>query len=57
MGDAAGAIEDFEAYIAWLKETDRYVAGANGREAWLTDLKAGTNPFDEALLEELAGGN
>ncbi|MDX1521532.1 MAG: tetratricopeptide repeat protein, partial [Anaerolineae bacterium] len=56
-GDLAGAIEDFEAYIAWLKEYDRYVAGANGREAWLAALKAGQNPFDEDLLEELAGGN
>jgi WD40 repeat protein len=52
-GDLEGAIEDFEVYVEWLKKTDRYEAGANGREEWLAELRAGRNPFDEATLEAL----
>jgi tetratricopeptide (TPR) repeat protein len=52
-GDVAGAIEDFEAYLAWLKANKRYQPGGNGREAWLEQLKAGHNPFDAATLQAL----
>jgi hypothetical protein len=52
-GDSEGAIEDFEFYVEGLKQTDRYEAGANGREEWIAELRAGRNPFDEATLEAL----
>jgi hypothetical protein len=52
-GDLAGAITDFEAYLAWLKANKRYQPGGNGREAWLEQLKAGQNPFDAATLQAL----
>jgi len=50
-GDDAGAIEDFEAYIAG--STD---AGAKAeREGWVTDLKAGRNPLSTDVLGRLMG--
>ena len=52
-GDEAGAIEDFEAVIEWLKGEGTYEPGAYGREDWLVALKAGQNPFDQATLEDL----
>ena len=52
-GNYEGALEDFRAYIAWLKENDRYQPGANGREAWLAILEGDQNPFDEATLQAL----
>ena len=48
-----GAIEDFEFYVAWLEETGEYEAGGDGREAWIVELRAGRNPFDEATLKTL----
>lgn len=52
-GDYEGAIEDFKFYVNWLKDLDRYEAGGNGREAWITKLESGQNPFNEATLEAL----
>lgn len=52
-GDEAGAIEDFEAVIEFLKVDESYQPGAYGREDWLAALKAGQNPFDQATLEAL----
>jgi len=52
-GDYAGAIEDFEFYVEWLKENDRYEPNGPKREAWIAELEAGRNPFDAATLEEL----
>ncbi|MBN2394416.1 MAG: hypothetical protein JXR84_27020 [Anaerolineae bacterium] len=56
-GDIAGAIKDFEAYVAWLKENGRYEGSGSGpqREEWIAELKAGRNPFEEETLQELRG--
>ncbi|MEZ4860732.1 MAG: hypothetical protein R3C14_05470 [Caldilineaceae bacterium] len=52
MGDIEGAIEDFEFFIAWAKRTGN---GRNidWRERYVTELKAGQNPFTPAELEKL----
>jgi WD40 repeat protein len=54
-GDSTGAIEDFEAYIAWIKEQDPESnrAAIAQRQQWIADLKAGRQPFDKATLEKL----
>ena len=51
--DYAGAIEDFEMFVSWTKENGQYDDYGVKREAWITELKAGRNPFDEETLEEL----
>jgi hypothetical protein len=52
-GNTAGAIEDFEAFVeAYQAEPDLEETVAL-RKAWITDLKAGRNPFDEATLKAL----
>jgi len=48
-GDTAGAIEDFQAYIAWT-ENDDYKAQ---RQRWIDELRAGKNPFTPEELERL----
>jgi WD40 repeat protein len=53
MGDYGGAIEDFQFFVEWSKENDIYEQYSLTLEAWITELKAGRNPFDEATLEEL----
>lgn len=52
-GDYRGAIEDFKFYVEWSKENDLYEPYGLNREAWIAELEAGRNPFDEATLEEL----
>jgi tetratricopeptide (TPR) repeat protein len=52
-GDYEGAIADFEFYVAWSKENSRYERFGFKREAWIAELQAGRNPFDEATLQEL----
>jgi hypothetical protein len=54
-GDVAGAIEDFEfAVEKWKAESlGYYELYGPQREAWIEQLKANQNPFDEATLEEL----
>jgi WD40 repeat protein len=52
-GDYEGAIEDFESYLEWSKNSGGYEPRDLKRESWIIDLKAGQNPFDEAVLEEL----
>jgi peroxiredoxin len=52
-GDLAGAIEDFEVFVAWSKENGLYEEYGAKREAWVAELKAGRNPFDQATLEAL----
>ncbi|HSR31734.1 MAG TPA: hypothetical protein VLY63_14300, partial [Anaerolineae bacterium] len=54
-GDSKGAREDFEFYVDWLKQGGQHKPGGNGREAWIAELDAGENPFDEATLEDLRG--
>jgi len=53
MGDHAGAIEDFRFFIDWSKENDQYERYGRKREAWIAELEAGRNPFDEATLDAL----
>ena len=52
-GDIDGAIEDFDAYVEWSKVNNQYRAKGIKREAWIIQLKAGNNPFNESTLEEL----
>ncbi len=47
-----GAIEDFRFFVAWSKSAG-YDTMASKREAWIAELEAQRNPFDEATLEEL----
>ncbi len=48
-GDVAGAIDDFEAYVAWTgNDRDRAQ-----RQGWIDALRAGQNPFTSELLERL----
>jgi hypothetical protein len=50
-GNPAGAIEDFQFFVA----NDDRVESTRQRQQWITDLKAGRNPFTPELLEELMG--
>ena len=50
-GDVAGAIDDFEAFVAWTGG-DRARAQ---RQDWIAALRAGRNPFTKELLERLRG--
>jgi tetratricopeptide (TPR) repeat protein/DNA polymerase III delta prime subunit len=52
-GNYDGAIDDFRFYVEWSKEHDEYEPYGRWREAWIAELEAGRNPFDEATLEEL----
>ncbi len=63
------AIEDFEAYVAWLKETEKHELETNTdqakknaaaykkireeREEWIGKLKSGRSPFDDPTLMSL----
>jgi len=53
MGDYTGAIEDFNFYVEWTKEKNEYGLDGQKREAWITELENGRNPFDAELLESL----
>jgi tetratricopeptide (TPR) repeat protein/tRNA A-37 threonylcarbamoyl transferase component Bud32 len=48
-GDYAGAVEDFEAYIA----RPATASGVPLREAWVAALRRGENPFPRAELDRL----
>jgi hypothetical protein len=52
-GDYAGALEDFRAFVEWSRANDAYERYGAKREAWIADLEAGGNPFDEETLESL----
>jgi hypothetical protein len=49
-GNAAGAIEDFQAYINW-NGSDK--DGKARRKGWLDNLRAGKNPFTPEEIEKL----
>lgn len=49
-GDTTGAIEDFQAYIAWSGSPPRR---KQQRQEWINALQKGENPFTEDLLKEL----
>lgn len=50
LGDFAGAIDDFEFFLQYLINIDQYEEGGYGREAWITTLQNGENPFTPELL-------
>jgi len=52
-GDFEGAIEDFQAFIAWEKEDGHSQEEIDQRQSWIESLEANINPFDEALLTQL----
>jgi hypothetical protein len=51
IGDFKGAISDFEFYIKHAKLQHKLVQ----REQWLNQLREGTNPFTEAVIQRLLG--
>ncbi len=55
LGRYPDAIADLEAYLNALRQQDSnlYAQYAPKREAWLAALRAGRNPFDQAMLEQL----
>lgn len=55
LGDYQSAITDFEVAIEWAEqqEDSAWQAKATVRKAWVTELRAGKNPFTEDLLETL----
>jgi WD40 repeat protein len=52
-GDFPGAIEDFQVFVDGCKDTGQLLNLAVQREAWIVELKAGRNPFDEATLRSM----
>ena len=57
VGDNAGAIADFQAYVDWVKQqnfsAETKEALLTTRQQWIEALKAGENSFTEADLERL----
>jgi hypothetical protein len=54
-GNVQGAIEDFQAFIAWAKAKDQYVQERTQRDRWINQLRAGTNPFTPEEIKTLWG--
>ncbi|HSG42163.1 MAG TPA: serine hydrolase, partial [Anaerolineales bacterium] len=52
-GDFAGAVGDFSEYVEWLEENGGNEYEKNLRISWISKMKSGQNPFDEATLMEL----
>ncbi|MBM3126580.1 MAG: hypothetical protein FJZ87_16170, partial [Chloroflexi bacterium] len=52
-GDYAGAIEDFTVFVEWCEKTGGDEYYKNLRVYWISELKSGRNPFDEATLMKL----
>ena len=50
-GDSAGAIADFEAFVAWTSNS----GAREQRQDWIEALRRGENPFTQELLEALRG--
>ena len=48
-GDVAGAIDDFEAFVAWIRSDSSRAQ----RQDWIDALRGGQNPFTPELLERL----
>ena len=51
--DFAGAIEDFQYFIAWGAENSVPSEVLELREEWVLSLEAGSNPLDETMLARL----
>lgn len=52
-GDFEGAIQDFEFFVEWSKEPGSNAQNVDWREKWISELKAGRNPFTEETLQAL----
>jgi eukaryotic-like serine/threonine-protein kinase len=54
-GDYAGAIEDYQYFVDWLKQysNENILKIRQERESWIAALKAGQNPFDTETLKAL----
>ncbi len=54
-GDPQGAVDDFAFFIAWARARpgQGYDEQIVRHEAWITALRAGGNPFDDATLQML----
>ena len=48
-----GAIEDFEFFVKWAKQTGNYETLIDSRLQYVADLKAGKNPFTPEVLQQL----
>ena len=48
-GDYAGAIADFEAFVAWTSDDEDRLQ----RQGWIDALRVGENPFTPDLLRKL----
>ena len=47
------AAREFEQYVEWAKGKAEYKEQSRRREAWISELKGGRNPFDQATLKAL----
>lgn len=47
------AAREFEQYVEWAKGKAEYKEQSRRREAWISELKSGRNPFDQATLKAL----
>ena len=56
LGDRAGAIEDFSAFVAWARKVDPGSALIAKREGWIAALREGRDPFDIATRQALRRG-
>jgi acetyl esterase/lipase len=52
QGDREGAISDFEFFLERVTDEGRLAL----RSAWVEELRAGSDPFDDELLRRLRGG-
>lgn len=50
-GDLAGAVADFEAFVAWTPNNE----ARTQRQGWIEALRHGENPFTPEVLEALRG--
>ena len=53
LGDFAGAIDDFQAFVDAYADDPLYMPLIPRRENWIEALQAGEDPFDEAMIETL----
>ena len=53
QGDFSGAIQDFESAVTWLRENNWDEEIIKKREAWISLLQEGVNPFNAQVLETL----
>ncbi|MDR3413538.1 MAG: hypothetical protein P4L87_21715, partial [Formivibrio sp.] len=47
------AIREFEQYLEWAKGKAEYKEQSRKRETWISDLKSGRNPIDQATRKAL----